>query len=371
MINEYIDCTEFMRLIEDQKIKPSVVKRYLKEQGIVFTATNAHELATNVYTIFLGCQEMERLKQAILHEGNYEKSVLINSELTETCNEDILDYFSDEFNKWRAAGYKGVAVEQPVIRGNTMYLQLSYSKKVPGKNRFLKDETRSIQIQIRKRSKKAATIDIRQQSSTDYQRVLEFLSAITASQEEPELTIKHVNLQVLLPQNRVAFFDELASRQYPNWRLKTITGITVKKLSASEDDEEEELSADEQEQPSGALAGINQAVLHGNGLRSNEFVQTCLNQGFEITSMKYRYESKQEATEFVVSVSSKSEDLRIDIDKSFTEEDGRLYHQPLPKAEQDEIIHAIQKEANAVYNTLRENQKKAPGIEAIVVPMVP
>ena len=48
MINEYIDCTEFMRLIEDQKIKPSVVKRYLKEQGMVFTSTNAHELAANV-----------------------------------------------------------------------------------------------------------------------------------------------------------------------------------------------------------------------------------------------------------------------------------------------------------------------------------
>ena len=370
MINEYIDCTEFMRLIEDQKIKPSVVKRYLKEQGMVFTSTNAHELAANVYTIFLGCQEMDRLKQVIMHEANYEKSVLVNSELTVDSG-DILDYFADEFNKRRSSGYKGISIEQPIISNNTMYLQLSYTKKVPGKNRFLKDTTHSVQIQIRKRNERAASIDIRQQSSTDYQRVLELLAAITGNQEESELTIKHVNLQVLLPQSRVSFFDELANKQYPNWRLKTITGITVKKLSASEDEEEEEISADEQEQPMGTLAGINQAVLHGNGLRSNEFVQTCLNQGFEITSMKYRYESKQEAIEFVVSVSSKNEDLRIDIDKSYAEEDGRLYHQPLPKSDQDEIILAVQTEANNIYDTLREKQREAPTVEAVVVPMVP
>ena len=49
MINEYIDCTEFMRLIEDQKIKPSVVKRYLKEQGMVFTSTNARVGSKCIY----------------------------------------------------------------------------------------------------------------------------------------------------------------------------------------------------------------------------------------------------------------------------------------------------------------------------------
>lgn len=371
MINEYTDCTEFMRLIEDQKIKPSAVKRYLRTQGMVFTATNAHELASKVYTVFLGYNEMERLRQIIVHEGNYEKSVLVNSVLSDDNKDDILDYFADEFNKWRTAGYKGYTIEQPVISDGTMHLQLSYTKKVPGKNRFLNDEIRYVQVQIRKKSNKAATIDIRQQASTDYQRVLELLSVITAGQEEAELTIKHVNLQVLSPKNRVAFFDELASTKYPNWTLKTITGITVKKISLLEDDEEEELSVDDQEQPTGALAGINQAVLHGSGLRSNEFVQTCLAQGFEITSMKYRYRSTQEATEFIISVSSKNEDLRIDMDKSYSEEDGRLYHQPLSKSEQDEIIQAVQIKANSVYDGLRENQKKSPAVEAVVMPVVP
>ena len=41
MLTEYTDCSEFMRLIVDQKIKPSAVKRFLGKKGIVFTSTNA------------------------------------------------------------------------------------------------------------------------------------------------------------------------------------------------------------------------------------------------------------------------------------------------------------------------------------------
>lgn len=370
MINEYIDCTEFMRLIEDQKIKPSVVRSYLKEQGMIFTSSNAHELATSIYTIFLGCHDMDKLKEIITHDSNYEKSVLVNSELSESIQGDILIYFADELNKIRTNNFKDMTIEQPIISEDSMLLQMSYKKKVPGKNRFLKDETRSVKIQIRRKNQHAATIDIRQQSSTDYQRFLDLLSEIATAQEDV-LSIKHVDLQVLQPQNRVAFFDELATMQYNNWRLKTITGITVKKISALEEDDEEELDARDQETPTGALAGINQAVLNGNGLRSNEFVQTCLSQGFEISSMKYRYESKQEPIEFAVSVSSKNEDLRIDIDKSYIEEDGRIYCQPLSKADQDEIIRAIQEAANTVYNSLCNVQKVNSPVKGVVVSVVP
>ena len=369
MINEYVDCTEFMRLIEDQKIKPSALKRYLKEQGMIFTATNAHELAKSTYTIFMGCNELEHLQQIIVHESNYEKSVLLNSDLSTDCDEDILVFFADEFNKMRTSCKKDISIEQPIISGDTMYLKLTYTKSIPGKNRFLKDSKRIVQIQIRKKNRSSATIDIRQQSSTDYQRVLELFSTIAHENDSSGLEIKHINLQALTPKNRVAFFDELAARKYPNWTIKTITGITVKKIASVCEDDEEELTMDDQGIPSGTLAGINQAVLHGSGLRSNEFVQSCIDQGFEITSMKYRYESKQEATEFIVSISSKSEDLRVDIDKSYIEEDGRFYHQPLPKSDQDEIIQIVQKEVNAVYKDLRQTQQNAAEVEGIVVPV--
>lgn len=93
---------------------------------------------------------------------------------------------------------------------------------------------------------------------------------------------------------------------------------------------------------------------------------------FRITLTKVKEEMPKDYTvEEVKALLKKNEDLRIDIDKSYAEEDGRLYHQPLPKSDQDEIILAVQTEANNIYDTLREKQREAPTVEAVVVPMVP
>jgi len=136
-----------------------------------------------------------------------------------------------------------------------------------------------------------------------------------------------------------------------------LVGITVKKATSSEDDIEEEDSEND-ESTSGTLAGISQAVLNGSGLRSNEFVQNSIQQGYYISSMKYRYVCTQEAGEFVVAINSKGENLRVDIEKSFSDDDGKLYVQPFPKELQDEIIRAFQKAANTIFYSLIEEQKQ-------------
>ena len=72
--------------------------------------------------------------------------------------------------------------------------------------------------------------------------------------------------------------------------------------------------------------------------------------------MKYRYSCKYEAGEFIISISCKGQDLRVDIDKSYCEEDGKLYVQPFPKSQQDEIIKDFQNAANKVFYDLLEKQ---------------
>lgn len=76
MVTEYTDCAELMRLITEQKIKPAAIKSYLSKQGIIFTSINAQTFAEDVYTIFLGGQEMTNITQMIVSDGNYEKSTL-------------------------------------------------------------------------------------------------------------------------------------------------------------------------------------------------------------------------------------------------------------------------------------------------------
>ena len=95
MVTEYTDCAELMRLITEQKIKPAAIKRYLSKQGIIFTSINAQTFAEDIYTIFLGGQEMTNITQMIVSDGNYEKSTLINAKLRKHLDDvDILDFFA-------------------------------------------------------------------------------------------------------------------------------------------------------------------------------------------------------------------------------------------------------------------------------------
>lgn len=358
MITEYTDCTEYMRLIADKKIMPSAMKTFLKKQGIICTAMNADSFSKDVYTIFLGGQEIEKITNLINHENNYEKSTLINAQLKQIPTQgDIIDYFSDELNFLRSSGPSLYSIERPVRKNNELYFSLSYIKKRPGTNKLIQEETRRIRVTIRKETSTKVSIDIRQPSSADANKAISLLNDLIGTDAEADAFLSHVNINLLSNKNKVEFFDQLSNCSFANWRLKTVTGITVKKSNLTEDEESDEELSDE-EGITGTLAGINQAVLNGSGLRSNEFVQKSLQEGYYISSMKYRYICTQEAGEFIVSISSKANDLRIDIEKSYMDEDGKLYVQPFPKEQQDEIIQQFQKSANRVFDSLFEIQKK-------------
>ena len=176
---------------------------------------------------------------------------------------------------------------------------------------------------------------------------------------QKSLTINALYSKYLLGCSTYNIQKDIAGNTYqePHTQNKTVVGITVKKATSSEDDIEEEDSEND-ESTSGTLAGISQAVLNGSGLRSNEFVQNSIQQGYYISSMKYRYVCTQEAGEFVVAINSKGENLRVDIEKSFSDDDGKLYVQPFPKELQDEIIRAFQKAANTIFYSLIEEQKQ-------------
>ena len=357
MITEYTDCSEFMRLISDQKIKPSAVKRFLSKQGIILTSTSSSTVANDAYTILLGGQEMEQITQMIVSEGNYEKSTLINAKIKNPSGEtNLLDYFADGFNALRSTVYQGYTIEQPIKSDSELLVNMSYKRKLPGKNKLIQEETRFVRIAIRKNGKDAVCIDIRQPSSFDTQKALDLFKKIVGESDETGVYLSHINLALLTDKNKVSFFDKLSAVSFSDWRLKTVTGITVRKTSISDDDDiDSEISDDEGQ--TGTLAGINQAVLNGSGLRSNEFVQNSLDQGYYISSMKYRFTCTQEAGEFIVGISSKGENLRVDIEKSYCDEDGKLYIQPFPKSHQDEIIRLFQKAANEIFYALIAEQR--------------
>ncbi|OLA01343.1 MAG: hypothetical protein BHW11_08760 [Clostridium sp. CAG:62_40_43] len=354
MLTEYVDCTELKRLIEDKKIKPAALKYYLRQKGIIFTASNAEEFAEQVFTIFLGAREMEEIRDMLLNSGNYEKSLVMNIKYKADTQEDIIDILVDEMNKLKTVKNDVYNIEKPVKTEEGAYIQFSYTRKLPGRNRLLQDEKRYLKMNIRKKSSDEAVIDIRQQSSIDSRNAIEFMEKVTKS--DNKLNLGHINLELLTTKNKVEFFDRIAAYSFKIWQLKTITGITVKRGKIDDDeDEDEEMLEDEEN--SSTLTGISQAVLNGNGLRANEFVQESLSKGYYISAMKYRYEHKMDTKEFAVLICFRKHDLRVEIDKTYMDDEGKIYVQPLLKEEQNEIIIAFQDVAYEIYYELLDEQK--------------
>ncbi|RFZ78812.1 hypothetical protein DS742_11940 [Lacrimispora amygdalina] len=354
MVTEYIDCVEFKRLIEDKKLKPATLKYYLRRKGIIFTASNAEQFAEQVYTIFLGAEEISEIRDMMNNDTSYEKSLVMNLVLKEESQEDIVDILLDEMNKQKSIKSQDYFIENPVRTQDGAYVQFSYSRKLPGRNKLLEHEKRFLKLNIRKVSKSEVVLDIRQQSSIDSKNALGFINNLVKA--EDTINVRHINLELLSGKNKVEFFDRIAAYIFELWQLKTITGITVRQ-GLNDDDEDEDVVIEENEDSS-TLSGISQAVLNGSGLRSNEFVQESLDKGYYISAMRYRYEHKKGDTEFAVILSFKNQDLRVDIDKTYFEDEGKFFVQPLVKTAQNDIIIAFQNVAYQAFGTLIEEQMR-------------
>ncbi len=359
VITEYIDCVELRRLIEEKKIKPITLKYYLRRKGIVFTGSNSKELAEHVYTIFFGANEIEELRNLMVNDGNYEKSVLLKLDVKVCDDEDVIDVLIDEINKQKSIKSDEYIIEQPIKLDNVACVQFSYERKLLGRNKLLEQETRYLKLNIRKMSETQVLLDIRQQSSIDSKNAIGFIEKL--SQSGGGIKIRHINLEMLTTKNKVEFFDRIAAYGFSLWQLKTITGITVKRGLFEDDEDETEVVEDDE--ASSTLTGISQAVLNGNGLRANEFVQNSIKSGYYITAMKYRYEHKMDSTEFAIVLSFKEQNLRVDIDKTYNEDEGRVYVQPLSKAEQDEIVIEFQNVASKIFDNLIEEQVKERNVD--------
>ncbi len=162
MITEYVDCTELKRLIEDKKLKPTALKYYLRKKGIVFTASSAKEFAEQVYTIFLGAKEVSELRDMMVNDGNYEKSLVMNLSININSDENIIDILIDEINRQKSIKSEEYFIEQPIKTEDGAYVQFSYIRKLPGRNKLLEQEKRYLKLNIRKISDKEVIVDIRQ-----------------------------------------------------------------------------------------------------------------------------------------------------------------------------------------------------------------
>lgn len=322
--------------------------------------SNPGDLATATYTLFLGSSDMSKLQEYIHSEKNYQKSsmLLINPPSPNQSVDELQSDMLTEMNRYKSINNGKYDLEDIILDSNgNAHLKFSYEKHVTGRLSLLSKKKRTITVQIEKVSEEnKLRMDIRQADSSDSKEFMKFLQNIQKPRTETDpalFNIERITLDALEKQKKIEFFDLLSKYKFKEWKLANITGITVTK-SNSPDDEDTTIEMDE----SGTLAGITSAVLRGSSLRTNEFVQNCLSQGFIITSMRFKYEHKSTGVSIIIDVNFKNTDIRIDIEKTYTlEDDGKEHVNPISFSEQDEIIKTFQPVAYKIYKDLLNSQQ--------------
>ena len=374
MISEFTNNSEFKRVIEEQQIKSNRLKQFLKSKGIVLLNNKATDLALATYTFFLGSEDMAELQELITIGSSYQKSTMLVLTPAEDIDEEnsIVDVILDEINRYKTVVQGKYTIENVNREDeNNLHITFTYERKLPGRIKLINTKKKTVKVHLGSiTGSRDIKVDIRQTDSNDSKEfisILECLKDNIAENDEEIFNIKHITLDKLKKDKKIEFFDLIAKEELKEWMLETIPGITVKKIGT--DNEEIDVTDNEGAtvETKNALIGITSAILKGNGLRDNSFVKTCIEEGFIITAMKFKYRRKKNivtegAVSVIIEISFNNDDIRIDIDKSYIEEEGKEQANPLIFKEQDDIVKLFQEVVYNVYNNLLDKQNKENGI---------
>lgn len=354
MITKYIDNKELKRVIEDGKLKPFRIKQLLKKQGIILSATNSDQVAEQVYPILWGSDDIEEMSHSINDNGNYIKSSII--ELVTNQKEDILDSLEDFFAN---AIYKGTRYNLSKINRlneNELMIKLGFEIIRPGRIEFISSQFKSTDIIVSKTDDNKAIVDVRQANSSEMKEMNLLLDK--SCKKEGNILINHISLQRLTIENRVNFFDKFIKKDFENWRFETVTKVELKK--ADGDEEETKILDEEEVSALTNLSGIKSAILSGTSIRNNSFVQECIQNGFYISNMGYKFENISDLREVVIEINFKYDDIKIDICKTYeydSDVDGIRLHPAFMNIQED-IIKIFQKAAYEQYKEILQEQEK-------------
>lgn len=366
MINEYVDNVELKRLFEDKLLTPESTRYFYKKRGILMPSQKPEDIATQAYTIFLGTSDLQELQDMMNAEASYIQSAIFEIEYKSATPEALVGDLIDDINvskRWSDSRLTVIGPNQD--NENEISFSLQYEKVNRGSNSFQSRESKKIDVIMRKVEGQRLLIDVRQSASSETSKVVKYLSDLSRAEcvlpDDPEkFSFDYLNLSALTTKHRVEFFDRFAAVKFKDWHLKTINGISIKRTKDSSDDEDDGLDENNEQvlsEDSSDLAGINQAILHGQALRSNKFVNSCIQQGFHIASMKYHYIMKNDATQFIIAVSGKKNMIHVDVIRSYRDDEDKLISCPYSKEEQDGIVREIQSEVRRIYADLFQEQK--------------
>lgn len=298
------------------------IQDLLKPKGILISASRRKDIANLTKDYYLSQKDFQELKELLDSPNNFKKMgrYMLPSSESEDFRESLESLNGKVLNH-----NDNTKVNIEILDENKMNVYIQYEEQRPGLIELLETTTKSIVINVDS-SEEVCNVNYSLNSTSDYKKVKDLLNHI---QLDSSYNFRELLLSELETKNRTNLFANFFQYNFKEWEIAKITQIKIKKDSnyrpeqvaeqvAASVAESSEVQTDNEIMEEVILEGINSALLSGENLIENSFINKVLTQGFYFSMSCIRFDNKNNANfiDFVIDFKSRPERLETRIVES-------------------------------------------------------
>ncbi|WP_123538861.1 hypothetical protein [Halosimplex salinum] len=331
-MEEYPSATDYREIVEEFVGRDKMQTFLRDNKGFIVHADTKQKVADASRLLFYGHELTNELRKGALEYDSETKSTAF-SLYSEASNEDLLSELQNAKDEERSFGdKKNLCVQNVSENDDGMEVTLEYTNKRIGRRELIAEDERETSVLIIESSEQNVRT-VKQ----NYERIDEF-NAVSSffenwnkqrkDNDDEEVKRYNIALRRLPLQDRISLFDELLSYNPGNWILDDVLQIGIKQGEEIEEvfedvDDEEDLK----EELDDNLEGITDAVITGEGLQANAFVQKCRDNGYYFKSAKLYYDNLDVAEKVEVLIEFKEGNRRsfdISVEQGYEKVEGEV-----------------------------------------------
>lgn len=354
------------RVIVEEELGRDTMQRFLRGEKHFLVHTHTTSRVANVSRrVLFGYNETETLRKDALKYEKKKKSTAFTITSEASLDDLEADLHDAQIDGELFHDNKELCVEGTRRTEEGLEVEVGYVHKRATQRRLLNADPKTTSVFIvETEDDSVRTVKQDYEKIDEFNAVKDFFEGWNRSRkaedqdpvEKIDITLDRLSLE-----DRVELFNDILGYEPGAWRLEDVLRIGIEQgedleevLGEYDDEDELEELLDEH------LRGITNAVLTGEGLRSNRFVQTCVDNGYYFKSGKLLFANTDVARQVEILIEFKSspkdnfditlaqeyrtagdgtlertsfdEDLREDIRDEFRDVVVSLYSDYLPEA---------------------------------------
>lgn len=334
-----------------------------KSKGILYFTSKKSEIGRFASHQFYGYDDIENMREIVGIKKDTDRISGFEIKTIEAPS-NIAGYFS--INSEVDTKLK-LKVQDVVPQENESCLvKYYYERKAFGKMNLMyaQDIEGKFTLQKLKNCSDTILVKFNYAHNADYIAIEQLLRSIM--KENQTMKIVPITLQAFDVKTRIGFIDSILKYDYKDWTIETVIELRVRKPLEVDEDEEDsdairQISSGEgepdeyqEDEPAGdeMLAGINDALLQGQNLRTNSFVKKCEESGYYFPSidLRLRHRTLAHMVDLSIEFKFRPKMPEIEIVEGYSYQAEQMQTVGLPEEFKKELLDSFFNDFIDIYN---------------------